>query len=220
MNNYVNRRKTLSKKTGKLFIVSAPSGAGKTTLIKKIIENDPDICVAISFTTRQKRPKEQDGIDYNFITREKFEQLSEQNAFIESAEIFGNLYGTSVEQVQKLMDQGRNVILEIDWQGLEQVKNKLPCQSIFILPPSYNELKNRLVMRAQDSEVVINQRLQESQNEVQHSSLYDTIIINDIFDNTVEKLKRIIYGNQLPTDDESLAIKDILKNFMKPNKEE
>ena len=176
-----------------LFIVSAPSGAGKTSLVRRVIKDLADVGVSVSHTTRDKRSGEIDGQDYFFTDRDAFEQMVEADQFLEYAEVFGNYYGTSLNAVQQNLNDGRDVILEIDWQGAAQVRQKLDdVVSIFILPPSRATLIERLKGRGQDSEEVIERRTGEAVAEMQQYHRADYLIINDDFDQALMELKAVI----------------------------
>lgn len=183
---------------GTLYIVSAPSGAGKTSLVKALIDAEPNIRVSVSHTTRGMRPGEVDGINYNFVTREQFVQMLEHGDFLEHAEVFGNLYGTSQRWVQQTLAEGHDLILEIDWQGAQQVRHLMPqAKSIFILPPSQDALRQRLDNRGQDSAEIIERRMREAVSEMSHYVEYDYLVINDDFAVALEDLKAIFRANQL-----------------------
>lgn len=176
-------------------MVSAPSGAGKTTLVNAIVEQMDSVRLSVSHTTRPRRENEVDGRHYHFVSREQFQALIEKGAFLEHADVFGNCYGTSRESVQSLLDEGYNVILEIDWQGAQQVRRRMPgCQSIFILPPSGPELERRLRGRGTDSGEVIARRLAESRSDISHWAEFDYVIVNDRLDIALEELTRVISG--------------------------
>lgn len=185
-------------KQGQLYIISAPSGAGKTSLVKALLEQDPGIAVSVSHTTRAPRPGEVDGLNYNFVTRERFEDLVCEGDFLEHAEVFGNYYGTSGSWVEQQLQQGQDIILEIDWQGAQQVRARLPdtC-SIFILPPSKEALRERLSQRGQDSQEVIDGRMDQAQSESSHYNEYDYLIINDDFDLALQDLAALFRGQRL-----------------------
>lgn len=183
---------------GTLFIISAPSGAGKTSLVKALLESTPDIKVSVSYTTRAMRPGETDGINYHFVTREDFIKRMEQGDFLESAEVFGNYYGTSQRWVEEQLASGRDIILEIDWQGAQQVRKLMPAAvSIFILPPSRKTLLERLHTRGQDDEAIIAKRYAEAVNEMSHYAESDYLIINDDFGKALQDLKCIINSQRL-----------------------
>ena len=169
-------------KEGKLFVISAPSGAGKTSLVKALIESTSNVVVSISHTTREMRPGEVDGEDYLFTQYDKFLHMVKNDEFLEYAKVFDHFYGTSQASVEQLLDEGQNVILEIDWQGAEQVRARMPgTQSIFILPPSKAELEARLQGRGQDSQEVINRRMLDAESEMSHYDEFDFIVLNDDF---------------------------------------
>lgn len=188
----------MSTTTGTLYIVSAPSGAGKTSLVKALIDSEPRIRVSVSHTTRTMRPGETDGVNYHFVAREQFHAMLDKNAFLEHAEVFGNLYGTSQAWVEQTLAEGFDLILEIDWQGAEQVRRLMPqARSIFILPPTQEALRHRLTNRGQDSGEVIEQRMREAVSEMSHYVEYDYIVINDDFSHALSDLKAIFRANQL-----------------------
>ena len=166
--------------TGTLFIVAAPSGAGKTSLVKALLECEPNLHLSISHTTRSPRPGENHGQHYHFVQPAEFTRLVKEDAFLEHAEVFGNYYGTSRAEVEARLRAGKDVLLEIDWQGAAQVRAKMPCCSIFILPPSRDELLRRLRNRGQDSDAVIARRHAEAQTELSHYAEFDFLVIMTI----------------------------------------
>ena len=177
---------------GVLYIVSAPSGAGKTSLVKALLKADPAIRLSISYTTRPPRPGETDGRDYHFVARERFEAMLAEGEFLEHAEVYGNFYGTSKGSIERDLEAGRDVLLEIDWQGAAQVKRHFPaCATIFVLPPTFNALRTRLAGRGQDSEEVIERRLAAAAHDVAHAEAFDYIIVNDDFDHALQDLVAI-----------------------------
>ncbi len=183
---------------GSLFIVSAPSGAGKTTLLKALEKMMPKVCVSISFTTRQMRSHEQNGIDYHFVSREEFEAMLLQNVFLEHACVFGNFYGTSSVWVEATRHKGLDVVLEIDWQGAQQVRTQfLDAKSIFILPPTFETLFERLQKRHSDNEAVIQKRMNEAKEELSHYCEYDYLICNNQFEVALKDLQSIIQCHRL-----------------------
>lgn len=184
---------------GTLYTISAPSGAGKTSLVNALLaDNDPRICVSISHTTRTARPGEQNGVNYHFVDRECFTAMRTTGAFLESAEVFGNLYGTSRDWVQAQLDLGKDVILEIDWQGAEQVKKQVsPTKSIFILPPSLETLLQRLTSRGQDDPAIIEGRMQQARSEISHYGEADYLIINDDFEIALNDLRAVFRAVRL-----------------------
>ncbi|HMM46355.1 MAG TPA: guanylate kinase [Thiobacillaceae bacterium] len=183
---------TPSPAKGALYIVSAPSGAGKTSLVKALLKADAGIRLSISYTTRPPRPGETDGRDYHFVTRERFEAMLADGEFLEHAEVYGNFYGTSKGSIERDLEAGRDILLEIDWQGAAQVKQHFPaCVGIFVLPPSFNALRTRLAGRGQDSEAVIERRLAAASHDVAHAAAFDYIIVNDDFDHALQDLVAI-----------------------------
>ncbi len=183
---------------GKLFIVCAPSGAGKTSLVRALLEKDPQVMLSISYTTRAMRPGEVDGRDYHFVSREQFIAMLERSEFVESAEVYGNLYGTSQAWLQEAMRQGKDIILEIDWQGAAAVGKIFPdALGLFILPPSLAALKTRLRGRGQDSEEVIERRLAAAREDISHLNEFDYVIINNEFDIALADLQAIFRAERL-----------------------
>ncbi len=200
---------------GSLYIISAPSGAGKTTLVKKLLATTPNVVVSVSHTTRQARFKEIDGQDYFFVSNLEFEQLQKQQAFLESAQVFDNFYGTAQKTVEENLTNGLDVILEIDWQGAQQVKHRLPNSiSIFIIPPSIDALKQRLKNRAQDSDEIITRRMNDAVNEMRHYAEFDYLVVNDYFDMALKELKSIIFANRLLIKRQSENLQALLENLL------
>ncbi|MGD8378481.1 MAG: guanylate kinase [Gammaproteobacteria bacterium] len=184
-----------SQTHGRLFVISAPSGAGKTSLVRELVHTDPSVCFSISYTTRPARNGEVDGRDYHFVSPARFEEMIAAGEFLEHAEVFGNRYGTSRRQVELLMAAGRHVILEIDWQGAAQVRAAMPaCTSVFVLPPSREELERRLRNRATDSDEVIAHRLSEARADMSHWHEFDYVVVNDDFTQALERLRAIVHG--------------------------
>ncbi|HIB62871.1 MAG TPA: guanylate kinase [Methylococcaceae bacterium] len=178
---------------GQLFIISAPSGAGKTSVVKRLIKGLRNLRVSISHTTREKRPGESEGKDYFFVSVEQFQALLSNDGFIEHAQVFDNFYGTSKNHLEHLLSQGIDVILEIDWQGAQQVRQTVPeSLSIFILPPSRAILEQRLQDRGQDSDDVIARRMQSAGSEMSHYDEYDFIVVNDDLEQTTEAVMALI----------------------------
>lgn len=183
---------------GSLFIVSAPSGAGKTSLVAALVAQMPNVCISVSHTTRAMRPGEEEGVNYHFTDRESFLRLVADGRFLEHAEVFGNLYGTSADWVEQKLAEGLDVILEIDWQGAVQVRHLVPeATSIFILPPSLSELEKRLRGRGQDDDAVIAHRLSGAQEEMAHYAEFDYLVVNDTFDHALGDLKAILHASRL-----------------------
>lgn len=198
---------------GTLYIVSAPSGAGKSSLINALLETNPtyDMKVSVSHTTRGMRPGEVHGVHYNFIGVEEFKELAEQGAFLEHAEVFGNFYGTSRLWIEQQLHKGIDVFLDIDWQGAQQIRQLMPAaKSIFILPPSKDELERRLNARGQDSEAVIARRMDEARSEISHFTEYDYVIVNDDFDVALIDFKAIIRAERLKQDKQAAKYSSML----------
>jgi len=183
---------------GTLFVVAAPSGAGKSTLVNALLEREPGISLSVSHTTRPPRPGETYGRHYYFVERAEFERQIAEGIFLEHAEVHGNLYGTSRTTVQELLAQGRDVLLEIDWQGAQQIRASKPdCVGVFILPPSRAELERRLRGRGSDSAEVIERRLRNSRGEIAHAHEFDYILVNDAFDEALDDLQAIVRAVRL-----------------------
>lgn len=183
---------------GNLFVIAAPSGTGKTSLVKALVHELPGVAVSISYTTRPQRPGEENGINYFFISADEFARMVEQGEFLEYATVFGAFYGTSHRFVQEQLKKGKDVILEIDWQGMQQIKLLFPESiSIFILPPSFVNLKERLVNRNQDKPHIIQQRLADASETVSHIDEFDYVVLNDEFAHALEDLKLLILANRL-----------------------
>lgn len=180
---------------GRLFVISAPSGAGKTSLVKSLLERNPALALSISHTTRKPRPQEAHGREYYFVSIPQFEELVRRGAFLEHARVFDNYYGTSRETVDRLLAAGKDVVLEIDWQGARQVRAALPeCVSIFILPPSRLALEERLTQRKTDSPDVIARRLRDAVGDMRHFREFDYVVVNDRFEQAVSDLESIVAG--------------------------
>jgi len=187
--------------SGNLFIISAPSGAGKTSMVSALLNGNQQIALSVSYTTRAPRPGETDGKEYHFISRDKFLQMAQQGDFLESAEVYGNLYGTSQSWIENQLASGRDILLEIDWQGAAQVRKLMPqAISVFILPPSLAALENRLNGRGQDSTEVIARRLQAAQEDISHVAEFDYVIINDKLDEALRQLDAVITAAGLRRD--------------------
>lgn len=183
---------------GTLYVISAASGAGKTSLVAAVLQQVSGIEVSVSHTTRAPREGEVDGVNYHFIDKEKFEAMIEAGEFIESATVFGNMYGTSRQHIQEQLLKGMDVILEIDWQGARQIRQLMnDCRTIYIVPPSIATLRERLTSRGQDDETVINQRMREAVSEMSHYVEFEYLIINDNFDEARENLAAIITGERM-----------------------
>ncbi len=194
-----------------LHVLSAPSGGGKTSLINALLKKDDRVSLSVSYTTRAPRPGEEDGVHYHFIDEQAFVELIEKNAFLEHAKVFGHRYGTGREAVNKKLQAGFDVLLDIDWQGARQVRKSFPsCCTIFILPPSLKVLRNRLTRRGQDSDEVIDRRMREARAEISHANEFDYLIINDYFDKALADLESIVRHQKLDRTDQKHHINDLL----------
>jgi guanylate kinase len=205
----------MSASTGTLYIVSAPSGAGKTSLVKALLDAQPQTRVSVSHTTRPMRPGEVDGVNYHFVSREEFLERLEHDEFLEHAEVFGNLYGTSQRWLEQTLTEGYDLILEIDWQGAQQVRRLMPqAKSIFILPPTQEALRQRLTNRGQDSDEVIQKRMREAVSEMTHYVEYDYLVINDDFAHALIDLQAIFRANQLLQTAQQQRFDGLLKQLL------
>jgi len=186
---------------GSIYIVSAPSGAGKTSLVQAVLQQDPNLEVSISHTTRARRPNEQHGRDYFFVDQVCFRNMVADEAFIEHAKVFDHCYGTSVASIEAIIEHGHHIVLDIDWQGAQQVREQFPHNaiSIFLLPPSIDTLRQRLEKRGQDDEIVISSRMARAKSEMQHYQEADYVIVNDDFDKALVDLLAIIQVGRLRT---------------------
>ncbi len=207
----------MKDKTGKLIVISAPSGTGKTTVVKRLLEKIPNIIASVSFTTRPMRENEREGIDYFFVDKRKFETMVGDNQFIEHATVFGNYYGTQKQSLSSNLKKGKNVILEIDWQGALQVKEKMPsCIMIFLIPPSKQVLLSRLKNRGTDSKGEIKNRFNQAVSDLNESNKFDHVLVNDQIEVAVENIASCIEGNfnQLK---QSKLVDNALKSFYETN---
>ena len=201
--------------TGKLYIISAPSGAGKTSLVKQLRAETSDLAVSVSHTTRAMRPGETDAVDYFFVAVEQFKTMIAEQAFLEHAQVFDNFYGTAQQTVETNLAQGLDVILEIDWQGAAQVKRMLPdCVSIFILPPSIEILRQRLQNRGQDNQEIIARRMRDAVTEMSHYPEFDYLIVNDDFNLALNQLKSIIIANRLQQKRQQSLLAPLLNDLL------
>ena len=200
--------------SGNLFIVSAPSGAGKTSLVNVLLASNRQIDLSVSYTTRAPRPGEIEGREYHFVSRETFTAMAKHGDFLESAEVYGNLYGTSQSWIEVETSGGRDILLEIDWQGADQVRRKFPdCISIFILPPSLQALEERLKARGQDSAEVIALRLRAVREDIAHVAEFDYVIINDELDVALQQLDAIVVAAGLHRDRRLTRLKTLINQL-------
>ena len=200
---------------GTLYTVSAPSGAGKTSLVKALVDATLGVCVSVSHTTRAKRPGEEDGVNYHFVDHKTFERMVEKGAFLEHAQVFTNFYGTSQAWVEERLAAGSDVILEIDWQGAAQVRRLIPnAVSVFILPPSSDTLRERLRGRGQDDEGVIDARMAEARSEMSHYIEADFLVINDVFEKALDDFRAIILAERSKLANQSERHQTLLQNLL------
>ena len=201
---------------GTLFIITAPSGAGKTTLVKEVLQRTPELSVSVSYTTRPIRPSEVNGQNYHFIDESTFLNMLSNNDFLEIAEVYGHKYGTSKSYVNTEFEKGNDVILEIDWQGAEQVKNlfQKAC-SIFILPPSLDELTDRLYKRQQDDSDTIEVRMAQAKDVISHFKDADYVVVNDKFDETVDDIVAIIRSQKLRVQTQRVNLANLMSDLTK-----
>jgi guanylate kinase len=196
---------------GNLFVVAAPSGGGKTSLTRALLEREPRIRLSVSYTTRPPRPAESDGVDYRFVTQERFQALKDAGEFLEHAYVHGNWYATSATWLRQQIDAGQDVLLEIDWQGAAQVRRLIPeSVHIFILPPSLASLEERLVRRGQDDEDTIARRLSAAREEMRHCEQFDYVIINQDFASAVDDLSAIVRASRLRGTSQRVRYKGLL----------
>ena len=206
-----------TQEPARLFVIAAPSGAGKTTLVHALTRNYPDLRFSISYTTRQKRRNEAHGVDYLFVDKDEFDRLRAEGALLESAEVFDNFYGTSRAQVEEHLGNGNNVLLEIDWQGAQQVRESMPdCVSIFILPPSVEELERRLRSRRTDSEEVINRRLSDALSDMSHWQDFDYVIFNDDLERAVADTIAVLAGDGEASATRNARVQAAVENLLAP----
>jgi len=204
-------------KRGRLFVIAAPSGAGKTSLVKALLEGDPTLRLSVSHTTRKLRETEREGREYHFVSVADFERRRAAGEFLEHAQVFGNLYGTSRAYVERQLADGHDVVLEIDWQGAQQVRRALPrCVSVFILPPSRAALRERLARRATDTPEVIARRLAEAAGDMSHYLEFDYVVVNDDFARAVADLRRILAGRAAGLRSDRPQLAPLLKDLLAP----
>ncbi|WMN59031.1 guanylate kinase [Pseudoalteromonas xiamenensis] len=201
---------------GNLFILSAPSGAGKSSLIKALLEKHDNVKVSVSHTTRQPRPGEENAVHYHFVTVDAFNALIEAGDFFEWAKVFDNFYGTSKQAIETQLANGIDVFLDIDWQGARQVRELVPdVKTIFILPPSREELERRLNNRGQDSQDVIASRMAEAKSESSHYSEFDYVLVNDDFDTTLNELESIVLAARLQTKNQTVKHQQLIDELLR-----
>jgi guanylate kinase len=208
---------TASPVLGNLFIIAAPSGAGKSSLIRALLEKHPDqsMQVSVSSTTRAPRPGEVQGVHYHFLNTDEFEQRIDAGEFYEWARVFGNYYGTSRKVVESLLAEGKDVFLDIDWQGAQQVREHHPdVRSVFIVPPSLEILEERLRFRGQDSDEVIAERMAKAQAEMSHYHEFDYLLVNDDFDNTLASLEHIVFAQRHKMPHQQVRYSKVLKELL------
>lgn len=206
---------TSSTTAGSLFIVSAPSGAGKTSLVKALRQTCPRLAVSVSHTTRAQRPGEEHGRDYFFISRDEFLRMIEAGEFLEHARVFDNYYGTAKSTVEAALARGEDLILEIDWQGARQIRELLPqCQTIFVLPPSREALQDRLSARGQDDAATIARRMADAISEMSHYGEYDYLVINDDFNTALAELRAILEVRRLQTPRQAMRQAKLIANLL------
>ncbi len=200
---------------GTLYVISAASGAGKTSLVNAIVRLLPALEVSVSHTTRAKRVGEEEGVNYHFVNQKSFNAMVSNDDFFEHARVFGNMYGTSRQHIQQQLLRGRDVILEIDWQGAQQIRQRMPdCKTIHVLPPSIEALRARLKSRGQDNDTVIEQRMREAVKEMSHYAEYDYLVINDEFDVARDNLAAIIVGNGMRLEVQQKKHADLLTELL------
>jgi len=201
--------------SGSLFVVAAPSGAGKSTLVNALLAREPGVCLSVSYTSRGPRPGEVDGQHYHFVSRERFEAMAANGDFFEYFVVHGDLKGTARQAVEPLLAAGRDVLLEIDWQGARKVRQMVPeAVLIFILPPSRVELERRLRSRAQDSDEVIARRLADSREEMRHAFEFDFVVVNDVFERALEDLRAIVRGQRVRVAVQKDRLATLLENLI------
>jgi len=203
--------------SGNLFIISAPSGAGKTSLVQALLNINPQIDMSVSYTTRDPRPGEHDGKDYHFVSRDTFLAMAKRGEFLESAEVYGNFYGTSQTWISHENTRGRDILLEIDWQGATQIRRMFPeCVSIFILPPSRQALEDRLKKRGKDDAAVIAKRMAAVREDVAHIAEFDYVIINDNLNEALRELNAVVLSAKLRRERQLARYQDLINQLQNP----
>ena len=207
----------MKDKTGKLIVISAPSGTGKTTVVKKLLEESANLVASVSYTTRKMRENEKEGLDYFFVGEKTFANMIENDDFLEHATVFGNFYGTEKKSVSQNLERGINVILEIDWQGAQQIKNRMPsCVMIFLIPPSKEVLLSRLKNRGTDSNQEIENRFNQAVEDLEQSNNFDHVLVNDQLDRVVDEIALFIKGESNKIN-QSKEVAESLKTFFETN---
>ena len=205
----------MSQARGNLFILSAPSGAGKSSLINALLDRHQDMKVSVSHTTRSARPGEENGVHYHFVTQDEFKQVIDESGFLEWAQVFDNYYGTSKQSIEQQLSAGIDVFLDIDWQGARQIRKLVDdVRTIFIVPPSKQELESRLNSRGQDSAEVIAGRMAKAQSETSHYNEYDYLIVNDDFNKALQQLEKIVLASRLAQPNQALKHKNLLQDLL------
>ena len=200
---------------GHLFVIAAPSGTGKTSLVKALMQRQPQLRFSVSYTTRAPRQNERDGVDYHFVSKDTFQRMVAQGEFLEHAQVFDNFYGTGVKAVSEALAAGQDLLLEIDWQGAQQVRKRLPeGRTIFILPPSRAALEERLRARSTDSDAIIRRRLQDSVTELSHWQEFDHIVVNDRFEDALAALEAIVHNRPVESSPGSPAIRALAARLL------
>jgi guanylate kinase len=213
----LNRPLDAARDRGLLFIVSAPSGTGKTTLVERLVQRIPNLCLSRSYTSRAARPGEQDGVDYNFISRDRFEEMARVGQFLEWADVFGNYYGTCAADTERCLAGGKDIVLVIDVQGARQVRGSgVESIGIFVLPPSAQILEQRLRGRSKDSEAAIQKRLEAACREVGEFASYEYVVVNDELDAAVERLRAIVLAERARVKNMRKTAESIIETFPKP----
>jgi guanylate kinase len=201
--------------TGHLYVIAAPSGAGKTSLVQALLQREPQLALSISHTTRKPRPTETPGREYHFVDAPEFRRMIDARAFLEHAQVFDNYYGTGRAQVEAFRQAGRDVVLEIDWQGARQVRESCPdCHSIFILPPSRDSLRQRLQARRTDAPEIIERRLRDAVDDMSHYREFDSVVVNEVFEEAVADLQRIVHGGEAAYGPDRPALAPVLRNLL------